>query len=343
VNRRRKREQRPATADFRPLPFLSNPHLQTLFGSIWDGHIPRYPTKRREVTLADGDRIVLHESPPPNWRRGDSIAILIHGLGGSHASGYMRRVTARLLTHGMRVMRMDLRGCGAGSALARRTYNGGCSADVRAALNAIHSWSPSSPLVLIGFSLGGNIALKLAGEAASAPVPGLERVAAVAPPIDLMRCAALISAPRNRLYELHFVRAMIQQVRIHQRHFRDLPPLHIPYSATLQQFDDLYTAPRGGFADALDYYQRASSLPLVPCILVPTLILTARDDPFISIKPFEELQVPSHVEVQISRHGGHLGFLGRDHSGGVRWAERRIVDWIMHDSPIPTQDACHCG
>jgi predicted alpha/beta-fold hydrolase len=92
-------------------------------------------------------------------------------------------------------------------------------------------------------------------------------------------------------------------------------------------FDEHYTAPRGGFAGAADYYRRASSYPLVGRVPVPTLILTARDDPFIAVEPFENLRVPSHVEVRIVRGGGHLGFLGWDGAGGVRWAERRIVQW----------------
>src|SRR5262249_29946575 len=230
---------------------------------------------------------------------------------------------------GIRAIRMDLRGCGRGAHLSRRTYNGACSHDVRAAVEEILREFDTSPLALIGFSLGGNIALKLAGEAVDAPLPQLACVAAVAPPIDLVQCAALISAPRNRLYEMHFVRSMIKQVRLHQRHFPELPMLRIPLHATLRQFDDLYTAPRGGFSGALDYYRRASSFPLVPRIGVPALILTPRVDPFIAVEPFEELRAPSHIEVQISRHGGHLGFIGWDHTGSVRWAERRVVDWVI--------------
>jgi uncharacterized protein len=319
-----------AATDFRPLPFLGNPHLQTLLGTFWDGRIPSFPTRERQTVLPDGDRLVLHDSLPADWQRGDPIALLVHGLGGTHTSGYMRRVTASLLPHGIRVVRMDLRGCGRGAALSRRTYNGACSHDIRAAAEEIGHWSPSSPLILIGFSLGGNIVLKLAGEAANKRLPGLDRVVALAPPIDMVRCAALISSPRNRLYELHFVQAMIKQVRQHQRNFPDLPAVRISYQATLREFDNLYTAPRGGFADATDYYERASSLPLVPRIQVPTLILTARDDPFIAVEPFENLRAPSHIEVQISRQGGHMGFLGRDRAGGVRWAERRVADWVVH-------------
>jgi predicted alpha/beta-fold hydrolase len=322
-------EVRGRARDFRPLPFLKNPHVQTLLGSLWEGRVRPFASGLRLATVDGGDRLALHDSSPEGWRPGQSIALLVHGLGGTHASGYMRRTTALLLEHSVRVVRMDLRGCGHGESLSRRTYNGASSSDVRAAAEEIRRWSPASPLVLIGFSLGGNIILKLAGEAAETPLPHLERVVAVAPPIDLVRCAELISAPRNRFYEAHFVRAMLRQLRRHQKHHKGLPRVRIPIGATLRQFDDRYTAPRGGFADALDYYRRASSLQLVPRIKVPTLILTARDDPFIAVEPFEELVVPSQIEVEIARHGGHLGFLGRDASGGVRWAERRIVDWVI--------------
>jgi uncharacterized protein len=323
-----KRDQLAAAMNFRPLPLLGNPHVQTVLGTIWEGRIPPFASREQHVAFPGGDRLVLHDSMPENWQRGDPMALLIHGLGGTHASGYMRRTTAFLMPQGLRVVRMDLRGCGRGAALSRKTYNGACSDDVRAAALEVGRWSPGSPLILIGFSLGGNIALKLAGEAADDPLPGLDRVAAVAPPIDLVRCAALISSPRNRFYELHFVRSMLKQVRAHQRHFPDLPAVRILSRATLRQFDNLYTAPRGGFVDATDYYRRASSLPLVPRIQVPTLILTARDDPFIAVEPFEQMHVPRNIEVRISRQGGHMGFLGRDRAGGVRWAERLVADWV---------------
>src|SRR6202011_5033361 len=120
------------------------------------------------------------------------------------------------------------------------------------------------------------------------PVPGLERVAAIAPPIDMVRCAALLALRRNRLYDLYYVRELMAQVR--QRQFPDLPRPRFPRRMTLQRFDDLWTAPLWGFADALDYYRRASALPLVPHVPVPALILTARDDPFIAVEPFEQLQ-----------------------------------------------------
>lgn len=315
-------------SDFRPLPLLGNPHVQTVLGAVLDGPPARLQSQPRQVALPDGDRLVVHDSVPPGWQPGDRVAVLLHGLGGSHQSGHVRRVALRLLRRGVRALRMDLRGCGAGAALARRTYNAACSDDVRAVAAAVARWAPGSPLGLAGFSLGGNIVLKLAGEAATDPVPNLERVVAVAPPIDLEGSSALLARPQNRLYDRHFVRSLIEQVRLQSSYFPDLPPVRFPRNTTVRVFDELFTAPRGGFASALDYYRRAAAGPLVPRIRVPTLLVTSRDDPFITIEAFETLVAPPHVVVQILPRGGHLGFLGWDGAGGIRWAERRVVDWL---------------
>src|SRR5262249_5880604 len=153
-------------------------------------------------------------------------------------------------------------------------YHGGRSDDLRAALEVVHGWTPASPITLVGFSLGGNLALKLAGEAADRPVPRLSRVGAPAPPVDPERCAGMNARPQNRLYDTYFVRELIQEAHLRQHHFPDLPPLRFPRRMTIRLFDDLYTAPRCGFADALDYYRRVSSFRLVPRIQLPTFILT---------------------------------------------------------------------
>jgi predicted alpha/beta-fold hydrolase len=320
--------------DFRPFPFLGNPHVQTVVGNLWKGRDQPFVSAEKPVSLLDGDQLLLHDSVPETWRPGDRIVLLVHGLGGSHASGYMKRMARRLLPHGLRVVRMDLRGCGRGMVLARRPYHGGCSHDVRAAALAIHQWSPASPLIILGFSLGGNIVLKLAGEASTEPLPNLERVAAVSAPIDLMRSAALLARPRNRLYEMHYVRDLVRQVRQRQLLHPDEPRGDFPRRMTMRRFDDLYTARRWGFDDALDYYRCASSVALIPQIAVPTLILTARDDPFVAVEPFQNLVTPPHVEVVIVTRGGHMGFLGWDSGRAVRWAERRLTEWIL-ESRLP--------
>jgi predicted alpha/beta-fold hydrolase len=310
------------------LPFLGNAHVQTLLGNLLPGPLLAFPTREWLIALPDGDQLMLHDSLPLGWRPGGPIVLLLHGLGGSHRSAVLLRMAARLLPRRVRVIRMDLRGCGRGMAVARRAYHGGCSDDVRAALAAVHQGSPASPLTLVGFSLGGNIALKLAGEAAGDPVPGLDRVAALAPPIDVERCAALLDLPQNRLYNRHFVRALVSQVRRRQRLFPDLPAVRFPRRMTVRLFDELHTAPLWGFNDALDYYRRISSRPLLGRITVPTLILTARDDPFIAVESYQDLALSSSIELRIVDHGGHLGFLGWDGIGGFRWAERRLAEWV---------------
>jgi predicted alpha/beta-fold hydrolase len=315
---------------FRPLPLLSNPHVQTLLGYWLPG--PRCPAPQRQhvVWLPDGDGLVLHDNIPPGWQPGEAMALLVHGLTGSHASGHIKRLAALLLPRGVRVVRMDQRGTGKGLALARGSYHAGRSADIRAALEAMHNWSPVSPLLLIGVSLGGNLVLKMAAEAADDPVPGLVRVAALAPPVDLEACARLLELPRNRIYEIRFVRDLLREAHRRQRIFPDQPAISLPTPLTIRKFDDLYTAPRAGFADAHEYYRRSSSAPLIPHISVPTLILTARDDPFIAVEPFDELKVPAHITVRVVSHGGHMGFLGWDGAGGIRWGNRRVVEWILH-------------
>jgi predicted alpha/beta-fold hydrolase len=319
-----------AALDFRPLPFfLKNPHVQTVLGALAPGVDCPWPDERRIVRLADGDALALHNNTPLGWKDGDPLVLLVHGLSGSHLSSHIRRLAALFLARRARVVRMDLRGAGHGLPLARGCYHAGRSGDVRAALEEIHTWSSASPLHVVGLSLGGALALRMAGEAADRPVANLVSIAASSPPLDLTRCAAMLALPKNRIYEGNFVRDLTLAARLRQRHFPDLPPLRFPRRMTMRLFDELYTAPRGGFTDALDYYRQASCFRLVERIQVPTLILTARDDPFIAVEPFEELKAPPHILVRVVPHGGHIGFLGWDGVGGYRWAERRIVEWTL--------------
>lgn len=320
-----------SSAEFSPLPLLGNPHVQTVLGSVLRVSRLPAPSRIRHVHLPDGDQIVLHDSIPPGWRPGGRITLLLHGLVGSHRSGYLLRLAMQLLPKRVRVVRMDLRGAGRGFALAQRSYHAGCSDDVRAAIADLRRAAPDSPVIVVGFSLGGNVALKLAGESAERPVEGLEAVAAVGPPIDLAACSGLLAQPQNRFYELHFLRDLVRLARRRQRLFPASPAVPFPSltELTLPQFDELYTAPTWGFADAADYYSRSSSLPLIPRIQVPTLILTARDDPFIAVAPFESLPDMPNLKLQIVPKGGHLGWLGWDGAGGIRWGERQVANWLL--------------
>jgi predicted alpha/beta-fold hydrolase len=315
--------------DFCPPWLLRNRHLQTLIGHLWSGPPFREPSHKHRVPLGDGDQLVAHDSTPAAWRSGDPIAVLVHGLGGCHDSGHLRRLARLLAPRGVRTVRVDLRGTGDGLPLARKAYHAGCSEDVRAVLEMVHGLAPESPVWLVGVSLGANIVLKLAAEAADRPVPGLQRVLALGPPIDMPRCSVLMARRGNRFYNRYFARILVSQAIQRQRLFPDTPSVQFPRRATLRVFDELYTAPRNGFAGADDYYRRVSSFPLIASIHLPVLILTARDDPFIAVEPFEELRLPACVELHIIPRGGHLGFVGRDHLGGMRWAEAKVVDWLV--------------
>jgi predicted alpha/beta-fold hydrolase len=313
---------------FTPYPLLGNPHVQTVLGTLFGSSVP-IRSVPAAVALADGDHVVVHGSASPAWH-GGPVALLVHGLGGCHESGYMVRITQRLVALGVRVYRMDLRGCGAGAVLARRLYSAACSDDVRSVLEHLRARHPGSSLLLAGFSLGGGIVLKMAGEAGNRPPPGLCAVAAVAAPLDLRRCSALLA--RLPLYDAFFVRHLVRQVRRQQRLLPHLPRVRFPRRLTVRQFDDLYTAARWGFAGVDDYYERASALPWLPKIRVPTFLLTARDDPFIAVAPYELLAPAPTLEVHISPRGGHLGFVGPDGAGGIRWAERQVVHWLLHQA-----------
>ena len=312
---------------FRPLPFLSNPHVQTVIANVVHWSSDRIRPASHVAPLPDGDAIVLHETTPPEWRPGDCCVALVHGLGGCHNSPYMRRLTNHLAEAKLRVYRIDMRGAGAGASLAKRIYNADCSADIREAVAWIHRRNPESPIMVAGFSLGGNIVLKMAGEAGEHPLPGLAGVATVAAPIDLSACSRLIAD--YPFYDRFYVRRLKAQVRLHLRHNPDQPDPGLSRIQTLYQFDDLYTAPRGGFANVLDYYDRASSSLWVPRLRIPTFMLTAKDDPFIAWEPYAELPTMPNLEVHVAPRGGHLGFLGLDGNGGIRWAEAQVLKWIL--------------
>ena len=312
--------------DFRPLLLLGNPHVQTFLGAYLPGPSCA-PQRRHAVRLDDGDELLLYDNWPRGWRPGDPVGVILHGLGGSAGSPHAQRLAVALLRRGVRAVRVNLRGAGESVSRARGVYHACRSADVRAALRFVGGWG-DSPLWLVGVSLGGGLALRTAGELATHPVERLAKVAALCPPIDLVRCCERLAEPENAYYNQLFVRIVVAEARARQRHFPDLPPLRLPPRLTLDQFNELYVAPRCGFADALDYYRRGGVAELLPQITVPTLILTSRDDPFITVEPLERLRLPRQVRAWVVPYGGHVGFVGFDGGGGVRWAESRVVDWL---------------
>ncbi len=182
---------------------------------------------------------------------------------------------------------------------------------------------------LLGFSLGANLVLKLAAEINDDPLEGIDCVLAANPPIDLAACCRQIQEPSNRIYDRNFVKQLRKDVaRIH-RAFPDSAPPNLPKSLTLWDFDDLYTAPRHGFAGADDYYTRSSSARFIPGIRLPGLVVHAEDDPFIPSAPFREIAFPPGLALEMIPGGGHLGYLSRDPWDGTRrWLDARFTDWL---------------
>ena len=315
---------------FVPHPLLGNPHAQTLVAAYLGGKIYPYRARRRLVELPDGDRLVVHDDCPPAWRPGDRTALLLHGLAGDHASPYMRRIAAKLTARGVRAFRLDLRACGAGLRLARRPYHSGRSDDAAAALVAVARWCPGSPTTLVGFSLGGNLTLKLLGELGERPCGQLDGAVAICPPIDLAACSHEIGKRQNRLYDRHFVQLLWSQLQRWQR----LVPGAARADAlrrprTLWELDNVFTAPVCGFGTADNYYRQSSSASLVASIRRPTLIVAAADDPLIPASIFRQLRWPACVELRIADRGGHLGFIGRRNGDpDRRWMDWRVVEWI---------------
>jgi hypothetical protein len=183
---------------------------------------------------------------------------------------------------------------------------------------------------LVGFSLGGNIALKLAGELEDGARSLFDQLIAVCPPIDLLKSSERFSLPGNRLYERYFVKRLIADVSYRHRLFPELGPLSLPRRLRLIDFDDIYTAPQCGFESALDYYRRASSAPLLARIRIRGRILFAADDPLIDSSLLEDQKLPENLTVLVTTCGGHLGFLGRPgRPGGYRWMDHQVLDWIL--------------
>jgi predicted alpha/beta-fold hydrolase len=224
---------------------------------------------------------------------------------------------------------MNLRGVGGGFGLARGTYHSGRTEDPRAVLAWLAKRAPGSPIAVVGFSLGANVALKLAAEAAQDPLEGFDSVVAANPPIDLALCCRTIQQGFNQLYDRHFLRQLQRNVaRLHSA-FPDLTTIDLSQARGLYDFDDLYTAPRNGFAGAEDYYARCSAGPLVPQIKAPGLVVHARDDPFIPAEPFERIAWPPQLELELVNGGGHLGYVSRaPWRGDRRWLEARIACWL---------------
>lgn len=315
---------------FNPLPGLNKGLTQTIAAYYFPYNPFINNSKQHIVSLDDGDKIVLIENSPKHCPPTQRTVLMLHGLTGSHASKYLIRAAKYFVEQGYRVLRMNLRGCGPGVGLAQHLYHSGRSHDTRQVLEWVAKEFPQSPVTAIGFSLGANIVLKMAGEDASKPSGNMDSLIAISPPLDLEASVKLLMKKPNKVLNDYFVKWLLNDVKVMHALFPNLPALDLPPIHTVYEFDDYYTAPRSGFKDAHDYYTKSSSGQFIKDITVPTLMLYSTDDPVISRRQFLKLPQHENVHTLITKRGGHVGWLGRtDKFGHYRWMDRVILKWVL--------------
>ena len=319
-------------ANFKPRRGLSNGHLQTIVGNYYPRQVfsLEFETETVLVDPADGSRVLCHcHWQPEPIRASQLTVILVHGLEGSSDSRYIRGIAARAFAAGMNVVRMNMRNCGGTDILTPTLYHSGLSSDVGAVIEYFTGRYGLARVALIGYSMGGNMVLKLAGEWGNrAP---LVAVATVCPAIDLAAGADALHEPANRGYELHFLRRLMRRFRSKAELFPTIyKPIDIGPVRSVREFDHKIVARYCDFASADDYYFRAASARVVDCIQVPSLILCAQDDPFIRLFPEtrERLRANRHIVFLEPRHGGHCAFLGPDAGDEIHWAEAAVVRYV---------------
>jgi predicted alpha/beta-fold hydrolase len=318
---------------FTPRPFraprwLRGPHAQTVGGKLLRRD-PGVPLTRERLTLSDGDFVDLDLGPEPESAAAP-LAVVLHGLEGSARRLYMRITYAELLARGIRPVGLNFRSCSGEPNRAPRLYHSGETGDLGEVVAHLRTRFPDRRVGAIGYSLGGNVLLKYLGE--TGEDSGVEAAAAVSVPYDLAAgAAALERGPMSVIYNGYFLRMLREKVRARQEVQRSRIDLPATLRArTLRQFDEAATAPLHGFADALDYYTRSSSGPLLPAIRVPTLLLHALDDPFL---PGEHVPVASArtnpwIVPAFRDTGGHVGFIYGTPRRPRLWAEEEAARFL---------------
>jgi predicted alpha/beta-fold hydrolase len=320
--------------EFVPHPLLRDPHLMTIAPAFWPRpNLRTPPAEARTFEVEPGIRVLTRCNWQPE-RTSKPTLVLIHGLEGSAESSYMRGTTYKAWHHGMNVVRMNLRNCGGSMHLTPTLYNAGLSADVIKILRELREENLRS-IFIAGYSLGGNIVVKTAGELGSEGPEILSGVAAVSPSLDLDACVTAMEKRSNRHYERHFLRTLKRKIREKAKAHPDrYDTSHLKTIKSMRSFDNTYTAPAGGYGNAANYYATASAINVVHKIQVPTLIIASEDDPLIPFSIFQHAALQnSNIELLATKYGGHAGYI---HHASERlpvldsfWAENRIVQFCQ--------------
>jgi predicted alpha/beta-fold hydrolase len=327
-----------ANDDFKARPFV--PHrlfkqgdAQTIGAYLWPGRLrlrDRNGDEERMFEVEPESRVLARCRWQPN-RAEHPTLVVWHGMEGSIASAYMLTTADKAFRAGFNVVRVNIRNCGLTEHLSPTLYHGGMTGDLRAVIDELIARDRLSRLFVVGFSLGGNMVLKLAGEYGDNPPTEVKAVCAVSPSINMRASCDLLMRRRNWIYQRDFLRRLKQRIRVKEKLLPDLyDSTGLRRIRSIEQFDDRYIAPAFGFANADDYYAKASSLPFIGRIRIPTLMIHARDDPFIPFTPLRDPSIAGNPYVLLiaTERGGHVAFVSANSGNEDRfWAENRMVEF----------------
>jgi len=322
-----------ARNSFTPIGIFRGGHAQTLAAFAWPRRWRFRPVQDEERLMQVAPEVqVLAHCRWQSDRKAHPTMIIWHGIEGSSASNYMLSTAHKAFEVGFNVVRMNFRTCGGTDHLTTTIYHGGLTEDLRAVVKEFIEVDGLTRLFLVGFSLGGNKVLKLAGEYGDEPPAEVIAVCAVSPSIDLSASSELIMKPSNWIYHRDFVYRLKQRARTKHKLFPHLYDISgLDHVRTIKEFDDRYTSRAHGFDGADDYYYRASSIRVIDRIRIPTLMIHAMDDPFIPFAPLRnELIANNHFLLLIAtEQGGHVAFVSADQKGDADrfWAENRAVEF----------------
>jgi len=315
---------------FRPRRPFINGHAQTIAGNFLPRHSALPPAEDRLFNVEPGVQVLCQ----CHWQAQRETAmtvVIVHGLEGSSDSQYVIGTGGKAWAAGMNVVRMNMRNCGDTEHLGPTLYNSSMSADVGAIAKTLISEDGLQKLALVGYSMGGNLVLKLLGEWGGEAPPELKAGVGVSPAMDLAPSADALHNPANRIYEWKFLQGLRRRMRRKAALYPERYDVrHLRGMRSLRDFDDQITARYSGFRDAQDYYTRAAAARVVDGIAVPTLILHSLDDPFIRVSPQtrEKLLRNSNITYIETAHGGHCAFLADANGYDGRWAERQGISFL---------------
>ncbi|MFH1117639.1 MAG: alpha/beta fold hydrolase [Pseudomonadota bacterium] len=314
-----------AQSRYRPSWPFTNAHVQTVYPTLFR-KVAGVGYRRERIDTPDGDFVDLDFSEVGS----DRIAIILHGLEGDSSRQYMLGMVQAFNRSGRDAVAMNFRGCSGECNRKLRFYHSGDSGDLHTVVTHVLQEHDYAQVALIGFSLGANVVLKYLGEQGDDVLPQIRKAVAFSVPCDLGSCSHEISSPVNRLYLKRFLRMLREKIRMKMRMMPDLVTDHgYETIKTFKDFDDRYTAPMSGFKDAEDYWEKCSCKPFLTSISVPTLVISAADDPFLGdpCYPREEALANPNLSLEIPRQGGHVGFVsfnGREEY----WSETRAVEFV---------------